>query len=277
MKLLRFGAVGEERLGVLDKSEHIRDASAILRDLTANTLSTAALDDLSQVDPSTLPLVPEDTRIGPCIGGTRNFIAIGLNYADHAEEAGMTIPDEPVVFNKAPSSIAGPNDTIPIPYGAERLDWEVELALVMKETTYRVSEEDALSYVAGFCICNDLSERSWQLERAGQWAKGKSAPGFGPLGPWLVTVDEVLEPLDLTLLLTVNGEEKQVGSTSSIIFSPSYLVSYLSNFMVLQPGDVITTGTPAGVGLASDCYLKSGDELRLTISGLGEQHTKVIA
>lgn len=276
MKLLRYGPVGQERPGLMDCHMRIRDLSHVLPDLTATTLSPQMLDRLALLDPEALPRAPDGVRIGPCIGGTRNFLAIGLNYVDHAVEANMQIPTEPVVFNKAPSSLSGANDAISIPPGTERLDWEIELAMVIHRRAYQVTESQALSHIAGYCICNDVSERVWQLERQGQWAKGKSAPGFGPLGPWLVTTDEIPDPLDLTLRLEVNGEQMQCGFTSTMIFHPAYLISYLSKFMVLEPGDVITTGTPAGVGMASGRYLQRGDRLRLTITGLGEQCGEVV-
>ncbi len=271
LKLIRYGAQGAEKPGLLDAEGKLRDLSGHVADIIGATVDDATLNRLRAIDPTTLPLVPDSARLGPCIGDTRHFIAIGLNYADHAAESNMPIPKEPIVFSKATSSIAGPNDACPFPPGATKVDWEVELAIVIGRRAYRVSEAEALDYVAGYCVCNDLSERVWQLERAGQWIKGKSAPGFGPLGPWLVTRDEVPDPLVLELTLDVNGERKQTGSTSTMIFGPAYLISYLSQFMALEPGDVITTGTPPGVGMARNQYLKPGDALRLSITGLGEQ------
>ncbi|HTN65443.1 MAG TPA: fumarylacetoacetate hydrolase family protein [Burkholderiaceae bacterium] len=271
MKLVRYGAEGAEKPGLVDDQGNLRDLSRHVADITGATVDDATLSRLRALDPAQLPLIPADTRLGPCIGNTRHFIAIGLNYADHAAEANMPIPQEPIVFSKAPSSIAGPHDACSLPEGATKVDWEVELAIVIGRRAYQVSEAKALDYVAGYCVCNDLSERAWQLERSGQWMKGKSAPGFGPLGPWLVTRDEIQNPLALDLTLDVNGERKQTGSTSTMIFGPAFLISYLSQFMALEPGDVITTGTPPGVGMASNQYLKSGDSVRLSISGLGEQ------
>lgn len=271
MKLVRYGAEGAEKPGLVDGQGRLRDLSGHVADITGATVDDATLSRLRAIDPAQLPLVPAATRLGPCIGNTRHFIAVGLNYADHAAEANMPIPQEPIIFSKAPSSIAGPYDACFLPEGATKVDWEVELAVVIGRRAYRVSEVQALDHVAGYCICNDLSERAWQLERSGQWMKGKSAPGFGPLGPWLVTRDEIQNPLALDLTLDVNGERKQTGSTSTMIFGPAFLISYLSQFMALEPGDVITTGTPPGVGMASNQYLKSGDSVRLSISGLGEQ------
>lgn len=273
MKLIRHGAAGAEKPGLVNAEGKLRDLSAHIPDITGAALDDATLGRLRALDPAQLPLVPAGTRLGACVGGTRHFIAIGLNYADHAAESNMPIPQEPIVFSKAPSSIAGPNDACTLPQGATKVDWEVELAIVIGRRAYQVSEAQALDYVAGYCVCNDLSERVWQLERSGQWMKGKSAPGFGPIGPWLVTRDEVPNPLALELTLDVNGERKQTGSTSTMIFGPAFLISYLSQFMMLEPGDIITTGTPPGVGMASNQYLKPGDTVRLSVQGLGEQTT----
>lgn len=271
MRLVRFGDPGKERPGLIDAAGAIRDLSDEIPDLSGDTLDPGVLARLSRLDETALPLVPGSVRLGPCIGGTRNFLAIGLNYADHAAESNMPIPAEPIVFNKAPSSICGPDDDVIIPPNASKVDWEVELALVIGSRCTYVSEAESLEHVAGYCVCNDVSERSWQLEGTGQWTKGKSAATFGPLGPWLVTRDEIADPLDLAMVLTVNGQTMQNGSTRTMIFSPAFLVSYLSKFMVLEPGDVITTGTPPGVGMARGQFLQPGDVMELEISGLGKQ------
>lgn len=271
MKLVRFGDPGQERPGLIDAAGAIRDLSGEIPDLSGDTLDPGVLARLSRLDEAALPLVPDSVRLGPCVGGTRNFLAIGLNYADHAAESNMPIPAEPIVFNKAPSSICGPDDDVIIPPNASKVDWEVELALVIGSRCSYVSEAEALEHVAGYCVCNDVSERSWQLEGTGQWTKGKSAATFGPLGPWLVTRDEIADPLDLAMTLTFNGQTMQNGSTRTMIFSPAFLVSYLSKFMVLEPGDVITTGTPPGVGMAQGRFLQPGDVMELEISGLGKQ------
>lgn len=276
MKYLRYGPPGEERPGLLDGDGCIRDLGGVFADLAGDCLDPSRLSDLTTGDIALLPRVEGDVRLGSCVVGTRHFIGIGLNYADHAAETGMPIPSEPIVFNKAPSCIGGPNDPIPVPPGAFKVDWEVELALVIGRRAWQVSEAQALDYLAGYCICNDVSERAWQLEGTGQWLKGKSAPGFGPLGPWLVTPDEIPDPLSLGLTLEVNGETMQSGSTATMIFGPAYLVSYLSRFMALEPGDVITTGTPPGVGMARGRFLKPGDQVRAAVAGLGEQANAVV-
>lgn len=279
MKLLRFGNKGSEKPAVVHSDGTIRDVSSLVADFTPETIAPALTRILGSTDISTLPEVPASVRIGAPIARTGHFIAIGLNYVDHAEESGMPVPDEPVVFSKAPSCLSGPNDDVVLPKGSVKTDWEVELAVVIGERCDYISEEDALSAVFGYAICNDVSEREYQVERGGQWIKGKSAPTFGPLGPWIVTADEVADPQNLDMFLDVNGERRQTGNTRTMIFSVAEIVSYLSRFMILEPGDIITTGTPPGVGLGMkpQVYLKAGDEMRLGIAGLGEQHQRVIA
>jgi 2,4-didehydro-3-deoxy-L-rhamnonate hydrolase len=279
MKLVRFGEVGQEKTGLVDGSGQIRDASGIIPDITGQTLAMDGLARLRQVDPSALPLAPAGQRLGPCVGKVGNFIAIGLNYADHAAETGAAIPAEPIIFNKAPSCIVGPNDDVVIPRGSQKTDWEVELAIVIGERASYVGANEAMEFVAGYCICNDVSEREYQLERGGTWSKGKGCPTFGPLGPWLVTRDEIPNPQDLSMWLDVNGERMQKGSTRTMIFNVAQIVSYVSHFMILEPGDVITTGTPPGVGMAlkPPRYLKAGDVVSLGIEGLGEQRQRVVA
>lgn len=279
MKLVRHGDRGVEKPGVLDAEGAIRDLSAIVRDIAGPTLARATLERIRAVDPLSLPLVPVGTRLGPCVGATRNFIAIGLNYADHAAETGAAIPSEPIVFNKAPSCICGPDDDLILPKGSAKTDWEVELAVVIGATASYVHANEALGYVAGLCVCNDVSEREFQMERGGTWTKGKGCPTFGPLGPWLVTLDEVSDLRDLSMFLDVNGERMQTGTTATMIFDVAQIVAYLSHFMILEPGDVVTTGTPPGVGLARKPprYLKSGDVVSLGIAGLGQQRQTVVA
>ncbi len=273
MKLLRFGDAGAEKPGLLDATGTIRDLSGVVPDLAGTGLARDSLARIAALDPATLPAVDASVRIGPCVGGTRNFIAVGLNYADHAAETGAPIPAEPILFNKAPSCIVGPNDDVVLPRGSVKTDWEVELAVVIGERANYVSEEDALSVVAGFCVCHDVSERAFQIERGGQWMKGKGCATFGPLGPWLVTPDEVADVQDLGMWLDVNGRRMQNGSTKTMIFAVTMLVSYISQFLVLEPGDVITTGTPPGVGMGMkpQVYLKAGDVVTLGIDGLGSQ------
>lgn len=277
MKLLRFGPIGNERPGVLDKNGQIRDLSGTIRDFTPEHLSPESLSRIAALDPETLPLIPKDTRIGACVPKVGHFIAIGLNYVEHAREADMAIPTEPVVFSKAPSCLSGPYDPVILPQDAAKADWEVEIAMVIGSPAYQVSEDKALEHVAGFCICNDVSERSYQIERGGQWIKGKSLPTFGPLGPWLVTRDEIADPQALGLWLDVNGTRRQTGHTSDMIFPLARIVSYLSRFMKLEVGDVITTGTPPGVGMGAKppTYLKNGDVMTLGIDQLGEQRQTV--
>lgn len=276
MKLVRHGAKGAEKPGLVDGCGNIRDLSSHISEITGRTLGKISLEVLAGLDTAKLPLVPEGTRLGSCVTNVSNFIAVGLNYADHAAESNMPIPAEPILFNKAPSCIAGPNDAVIIPKGSEKSDWEVELAVVIGQEASYVSEDDALDYVAGYCICNDLSERAWQLERGGQWTKGKGCPTFGPLGPWLVTKDEV-DIRDLAMTLKVNGEIVQNGSTATMIFQVPYIVSYISQFMTLMPGDVITTGTPPGVGMGfkPPRFLKAGDTMEVAIEGLGSQFQNV--
>lgn len=279
MKLVRYGQPGQEKPGLVDASGTIRDLSAHIPDVTGPALSKARLADLRKLDPASLPVVPAGTRLGPCVGAVRNFIAVGLNFADHAAETGAAIPKEPILFNKAPSCIVGPNDDVIIPRGSQKTDWEVELAIVIGEAASYVPENEALSVVAGFCVCHDVSEREYQTERGGQWMKGKGCPTFGPLGPWLVTTDEIKDVQDLDMWLDVNGERMQTGSTKTMIFDVAKLVSYISHFMLLEPGDVITTGTPPGVGLGMKPprFLKAGDVVTLGIEGLGTQRQNIVA
>lgn len=279
MKFLRFGDVGQEKPGLLDAEGNIRDLSAHVSDLSGVALDPEALAKLSALDVNSLPKVEGNPRLGACVAGTGKFICIGLNYADHAAESGMAVPPEPVIFMKATSAIVGPNDDLVIPRGSEKTDWEVELGIVIGKTAKYVSEEDALDYVAGYCTVHDVSERAFQTERAGQWTKGKSCDTFGPTGPWLVTKDEVADPQDLKMWLTVNGETMQDGSSKTMVYGVRHLVSYLSQFMSLQPGDIISTGTPPGVGMGMNPqrYLKAGDVVELGIEGLGSQKQNVRA
>lgn len=279
MKLCRFGPAGAERPGIIAADGTVRDLSAHISDLDADAWSAASLARLSALDLDSLPRVEGEVRFGSPIRRPGHFIAIGLNYADHAAESGMPVPAEPVVFSKAPSCICGPDDAVIIPKGSTKLDWEVELAFVIGTRAWQVSEADALSHVAGYMICNDVSERAWQIEGTGQWIKGKSAPTFGPLGPWIVTSDEVPDPQALDLYLDLNGTRVQTGSTRTMIFPVATLVHFLSHKMVLEPGDVITTGTPPGVGMGKKppVYLKAGDVMQLGISGLGTQRQTVVA
>lgn len=279
MKFLRYGETGQEKPGLLDADGNIRDLSAHVSDLSGAVLSPEALAKLGALDVNALPKVEGNPRLGPCVAGTGKFICIGLNYADHAAESGMAVPPEPVIFMKATSAIVGPNDDLLIPRGSEKTDWEVELGIVIGKTAKYVSEEDALDYVAGYCTLHDVSERAFQIERAGQWTKGKSCDTFGPTGPWLVTKDEVADPQNLKMWLTVNGETMQDGSTKTMVYGVRYLVSYLSQFMSLQPGDIISTGTPPGVGMGMKPrrYLKAGDTVELGIEGLGTQKQNVRA
>lgn len=278
MKLVRFGAAGAEKPGLIDADGKVRDLSGIVPDLEGDVLGRASLARLKALDPQSLPLAPESARFGACVGRVGNFIAVGLNYADHAAESGMAVPAEPVLFNKAPSCIVGPDDTVLIPRGSQKTDWEVELAVVIGERASYVSEAEALDHVAGFCVCNDVSERAYQIEGTGQWMKGKGCPTFGPLGPWLVTPDEI-DTADLTMTLKVNGETVQNGSTGTMVFKVPFLVHYISQFMILEPGDVITTGTPPGVGMGMKPprYLKPGDRMEVSIEGLGTQRQNVAA
>jgi 2-keto-4-pentenoate hydratase/2-oxohepta-3-ene-1,7-dioic acid hydratase in catechol pathway len=277
MKLLRFGPAGEEKPGMLDGKGRIRDLSGVLPDISAPVLRAGQLDRLKGVDPETLPLVPDGARIGPCIGAVGNFVAVGLNYSEHATETGAEIPSEPILFNKAPSCIVGPYDDVVLPPGSVKSDWEVEIAFVIGKRADRIAEADAFDYIAGYCICNDVSEREFQLEHGGQWMKGKCFPTFGPIGPWLVTPDEIPDPQNLTLWLDVNGERLQKSSTRTMIFPIAHLVAYISRFMILEPGDLVTTGTPPGVGLGMvpNRFLKRGDVMTLSVEGLGEQRQVV--
>ena len=279
MKLLRYGPAGAEKPGLLDGDGTIRDLSGHVADIDGDTLSPAGLERLAAIDPASLPAVDGSTRLGPCVGSISKLICVGLNYADHAEESNLPIPEEPVLFSKAITSISGPNDDVVIPKGSVKTDWEVELGIVIGKTARYVSEDDALDNVAGFCLVNDVSEREHQVERSGQWVKGKSHDTFAPIGPWMVTKDEVADPQALDMFLDVNGERRQTGSTSTQIFGVKTVVSYISQFVTLVPGDVVPTGTPPGVGMGMNppLYLKAGDEMHLGIAGLGEQRQKVVA
>lgn len=277
MKLLRYGPVGQEKPGLLDATGTIRDLSTVVPDISGSSLSPAGLDKLKSLDPQALKAVAGSPRIGPCVAGVGKFICIGLNYSDHAAETGATVPPEPIIFMKATSAITGPNDDVIIPKNSQKTDWEVELGVVIGSVARYVSEADAMKHVAGYCLINDVSERAFQTERHGQWTKGKSADSFGPIGPWLVTADEVPDPQDLAMFCDVNGKRFQNGSTKTMVYGVRYLVSYLSQFMSLQPGDIISTGTPPGVGMGQKppVYLKDGDKIHLGIAGLGEQHQTV--
>jgi 2-keto-4-pentenoate hydratase/2-oxohepta-3-ene-1,7-dioic acid hydratase in catechol pathway len=279
MKLVRYGKAGKEKPGLVDAAGKIRDLSDIVADIDASTLSPRILARLAKIKPEALPTVRGTPRVGPCVAKTGNFIAVGLNYADHAAESGMAVPKEPVLFNKAPSCIVGPNDDVMIPKGSLKTDWEVELAVVIGTRANYVSEKDALSHVAGFCVCNDVSERTYQLEGTGQWMKGKGCPTFGPLGPWLVTPDEIKDIQALGMWLDVNGQRMQTGSTSTMVFEVKTLGAYISRYMTLEPGDVITTGTPPGVGsgMKPPRFLKAGDTIALGIDALGKQAQRVVA
>lgn len=272
MKLMRVGEPGAEKPAILDKNGHVRDLSAHVADIGGQHISPEGLAAIAAIDLETLPVI-EGGRIGPCVSGTGKFICIGLNYSDHAAESGMAVPPEPVIFMKATSAICGPNDTVLIPRGSEKTDWEVELAVVIGKTAKYVSKADALDYVAGYCVSHDVSERAFQTERAGQWTKGKSCDTFGPIGPWLVTKDEVADPQALSMWLSVNGEQMQNGTSQTMVYDVAHLVSYLSQFMSLHPGDVISTGTPPGVGMGMKPprYLNPGDVVELGIEGLGNQ------
>jgi 2-keto-4-pentenoate hydratase/2-oxohepta-3-ene-1,7-dioic acid hydratase in catechol pathway len=279
MKLLRHGTAGSEKPGLLHTDGTIRDLTGLVPDIGGGVLSDAGIAMLRGVDAGALPVVDASTRLGPCVAGTGKVICIGLNYADHAAESGMAVPPEPVIFMKATSAICGPNDPIIIPRGSVKTDWEVELAVIIGTRAKYVSEADALAHVAGFAVANDVSERSFQAERAGQWTKGKSCDNFGQIGPWLVTRDEIADPQALDMWLTVNGETMQNGSTRTMVYGVAHVVSYLSQFMTLHPGDVISTGTPPGVGMGMKPprYLKAGDVVELGIAGLGQQKQNVIA
>jgi 2,4-didehydro-3-deoxy-L-rhamnonate hydrolase len=279
MKLVRYGAKGKEKPGLIDADGKIRDVSGLVPDLAGEYLGAKYLSRLRRAKPANLPLVRGTPRLGPPVGKPTNFIGIGLNYSDHARETGAPIPKEPILFSKAPNCTNGPNDPIIMPKNSEKLDFEVELGVVIGERASYVPEEDALNHIAGFCLANDVSERSFQLEHAGQWMKGKSAPSFGPLGPWLVTPDEIPDVQGLNLWLSVNGERMQSGNTKTMVFNVKHLVSYISHFIELEPGDVIVTGTPPGVGMARrpPRYLKSGSVLTLGADFLGEQRQEIVA
>jgi 2-keto-4-pentenoate hydratase/2-oxohepta-3-ene-1,7-dioic acid hydratase in catechol pathway len=279
MKLLRYGPVGQEKPGLLDAKGAIRDLSGVIADVNGASLSADSLARLAKLDPASLPTVSGTPRIGPCVGNVGKFLCIGLNYADHAAETGAQVPSEPVVFTKATSAIIGPDDDVARPRNATKLDWEVELGVVIGKKALYVSEAEAMDHIAGYCVINDLSERNFQLERPGnQWDKGKGCDTFGPLGPWLVTKDEAGDVGNLSMWLEVNGKRFQNGSTATMVYKPAFLVSYLSQFMSLHPGDVISTGTPPGVGMGQkpQIFLNPGDRMRLGIAGLGEQNQRVI-
>ncbi len=278
MKLLRVGPLGQEKPAILDKDGLYRDLSNHIADLSAGNLSDEAFGRIAALDIETLPILDSNERIGACVGHVGKFICIGLNYADHAAESGLDVPSEPVIFMKATSAVVGPNDTVEIPRGSEKTDWEVELGVVIGKSAKYVDEREALEYVAGYCVVNDLSEREFQIERQGQWVKGKSADTFGPIGPYLVTRDEIDDPQNLGMYLDVNGHRYQNGNTQTMVYGVAHLVSYVSQFMSLQPGDIISTGTPPGVGLGQNppVYLKAGDTMELGIDGLGVQTQKVV-
>jgi len=279
MKLVRYGEAGKEKPGMLDAQGGIRDLSGVVKDIDGSTVSPEGIAKLRAVNVDSLPKVSGNPRLGSPIANVPKLICIGLNYADHAKESNLPIPAEPVVFMKAISAITGPNDAVKLPKGSKKGDWEVELAFVIGKKAQSVSEADALNYVAGYMICNDVSEREWQLEHGSQWSKGKSFDTFAPLGPWFVTADEIKDPQSLAMWLDVNGQRKQTGSTSTMIFGVKKLVSYLSYMCTLTPGDVVSTGTPPGVGMGikpTPQFLKAGDEMRLGIDGLGEQRQKVL-
>ncbi len=279
MKLVRYGPAGQEKPGLIDEEGRLRDLSAHVTDIRGEALGVAALEKMAALDVASLPRVSGSPRLGPCVGGVGKMICVGLNYSDHARESGMAVPTEPVLFMKATSAIVGPHDDVEIPPGALKVDWEVELGVVIGSTARYVSREQALDHVAGYCIVNDVSERAYQLERGGQWDKGKGCDTFGPLGPWMVTRDEVPDPQALDMWLEVDGKRYQNGNTRTMIFDVATLVSYISQFMSLQPGDVISTGTPPGVGMGqkpAPVYLSAGQVMRLGIAGLGEQQQRTI-
>ena len=277
MKLLRCGNKNNEKPAALDKNGKIRDLSSKISDFNPETLNFETLTKLQKIDLETLPEISNSTRIGPCINKPGKFVGIGLNYSDHAAETGAKIPSEPIVFMKATSCINGPNDDVIIPNNSKKTDWEVEIAFVIGKETKNITEKNAPDHILGYCMVNDISEREWQIEKMGQWVKGKSADTFGPMGPYLVTKDEIPDVQKLNLSLDLNGQRMQTGNTSKMIFNINFILSYLSNFMSLQPGDIVTTGTPPGVGMGKKppSYLKSGDEMRLAIDHLGNQHQKV--
>jgi 2-keto-4-pentenoate hydratase/2-oxohepta-3-ene-1,7-dioic acid hydratase in catechol pathway len=279
MKLLRYGEPGREKPGMLGPNGEILDLSGVVSDISGETLLPESIDKLRRIDMSTLRRVPGNHRFGPCVGRVGKFICIGLNYSDHAAESGATMPAEPILFMKATSAVSGPNDDVVIPRGSQKTDWEVELGVVIGKPAKYVDRSDALAHVAGYCVVNDLSERAFQLEGTGQWVKGKSADTFGPIGPWLVTRDEIADPQNLNLWLEVDGKRYQNGTTRHMVFTVSYLVSYISRFMSLQPGDIISTGTPPGVGMGQKppVFLRAGNRVRLGVEGLGEQGQGVVS
>jgi 2-keto-4-pentenoate hydratase/2-oxohepta-3-ene-1,7-dioic acid hydratase in catechol pathway len=274
MKLLRFGDIGKEKPGILDKNGIIRDLSGHIIDINGDTINDESLKKISSIDLSTLPIVPDGTRLGACVGNIGKFLCIGLNYSDHAAESGLPVPSEPILFSKATSAVVGPNDNIEIPRNSAETDWEVELGIVIGKKAKYLNEGEAEEYIAGYCVVNDVSEREFQIKREGQWTKGKSCDTFGPTGPYLVTKDDITDVQNLKMFLDVNGKRMQDGSTNTMIFSANYIVYYLSQFMSLNPGDIIATGTPPGVGLGMKppVFLKPGDKMRLGIEGLGEQN-----
>ena len=278
MKLLRVGEKGKEKPAILDINNVIRDLSSIIKDFDSENLKIDTISKFKNLKLETLPEIKSSARIGPCINKPGKFVAIGLNYSDHAKETGLKTPTEPIVFMKATSSICGPNDDIEMPQDSTKLDWEVELGIVIGKEAKNISEEEASNYILGYCAVNDVSEREWQIEKLGQWVKGKSADTFGPTGPYLITQDEIQDINNLNLTLEVNGKKMQSGNTKNMIFNTNFIVSYLSKFMSLQPGDLITTGTPAGVGMGMkpQVFLKSGDNIKLSIDLLGEQNSKVV-
>ena len=278
MKLLRFGNSGQEKPGIIDNDGNIRDLSGVIDDIDGSSVSPDGLNKINQIDISSLPIVSNNPRIGPCVGSVGKFLCIGLNYSDHAAETGAEAPPEPILFQKATSAIIGPNDDVEIPKNSNATDWEVELGIIIGKKAKYIAEGTSQDYIAGYCVVNDVSERDFQAKRAGQWTKGKSCDTFGPIGPYLVTKDEVSDPQDLSMTLDVNGQRMQDGSTKTMIFSVNHIVHYLSQFMSLNPGDVIATGTPPGVGLGMKppVFLKSGDTMKLSIQGLGEQNQKCI-
>ena len=278
MKLLRYGPIGREKPGILDKDGKIRSLAGIVADISGDTISPKGLAKLRKIKLDTLPIVRGTPRIGACVANPQKFIAIGLNYSDHAAESGLQVPPEPVVFTKQVSCLSGPNDDVTIPPKSKKSDWEVELGVIIGTRAKNISRKDALSHVAGYCTINDLSEREFQVERSGQWTKGKSYDTFGPVGPWLVTSDEVKDPQNLHLWLELNGKRVQDGNTSTMVYGVAHIVAYLSEFFTLMPGDIITTGTPPGVGMGMKPpqYLKPGDKMRICIDGLGTQNQKVV-
>jgi 2-keto-4-pentenoate hydratase/2-oxohepta-3-ene-1,7-dioic acid hydratase in catechol pathway len=278
MKLLRYGKLGKEKPGILDAQGRIRDLSAHVSDFTGDNITPKALAKLRKIKIETLPLVRGKPRIGACVANPQKFIAIGLNYSDHAAESGLQVPPEPVVFTKQVSCLSGPNDTVTIPPKSKKSDWEVELGVIIGTKAKNIKKADALKYVAGYCTINDLSEREFQVERSGQWTKGKSYDTFGPVGPWLVTTDEIKDPQKLSMWLELNGKRVQSGNTSTMVYSVEHIVAYLSEFFTLMPGDIITTGTPPGVGMGMKPpkYLKPGDKMKIYVEGLGEQNQVVV-